>query len=105
MPNTGGWKDRHNLAITLGGFNGHSRPFETAVAQMITGWARYAQDHKKEYESAIGDDGVIGKAWLEAGKAFIDLLNGNTGRLDCGTLDAFLRDTMHENGFTEADTD
>ena len=101
MPNTGGWKDRHNTAIILGGVNSTARPFETAVAQMIVGWGRYAQDHKKEYGTPIGDDGIIGAAWLEVGKGLIDLLNGQTGRLDCGTLDAFIRDTVHENGFPD----
>jgi hypothetical protein len=41
---------------------------------------------------------VIGDAWEEIGRAILVLLNGETGRLDCGTLDAFIRDTLESEG-------
>lgn len=101
LPNTGGWKDRHDLAVLSAGMVRGAKPFETAVAQMAVGWGRYAIDHRSEYETPIGDDGVLGPEWLAVGKGLIGLLNGQTGRLDCGTVDAFIRDTVHENGFPD----
>jgi hypothetical protein len=93
MPNTGGWQDRHDAAVD--GVN--PRPFEQ-VAGMIQGWAAYACAHKARYDSPIGDDGVMGDYWESMGDALRGLLNGETGRLDCGTLDGFILKTMKEHG-------
>lgn len=46
----------------------------------------------------IGQDGVLGPAWQEIGEAIRTLLNGEAGRLDCGTLDSILLDAMQANG-------
>ena len=101
MPNTGQWQDRHDVAVLSNGYIRAAKPFESAVAQMIVGWGRYALNHKAEYESSIGDDGVLGPEWLAVGKGLLGLLNGQTGNLDCGTCDAFIRDTVHENGYPD----
>jgi hypothetical protein len=101
MPNTGGWKDRHNAAVHRSAYAQPPVKFETAIGLMVRGWQQYAKDHKAEYESPIGDDGVLGPEWLAIGKALLGLLNGQCGRFDCGTLDAFIRDTVHENGFPD----
>jgi len=71
---------------------------ESALRDMIRGWAEYAEMHETSYGSLIGNDYVLGPAWAEQGKALITLLNGVTGRFDCGTLDGFIRDTMKNNG-------
>ncbi len=93
MPNTGGWQDRHDTAIHF-----PSALKERAMVNMLTGWAEYAQEHQRRYDSVVGDDGGLGPEWEAIGDALRGLLNGETGRLDCGTLDGFILDTMKENG-------
>lgn len=65
---------------------------------MIKGWAKYAEDHRARFESPIGQDGVLGDYWESIGDALRGLLNGDCGRLDCGTLDGFILRTMAGNG-------
>jgi hypothetical protein len=61
--------------------------FEAAIVRLYGGMADYAEAHSKRYESAVvTDDYVIGDAWERLGNALHDLLNGETGRLDCATL-------------------
>jgi hypothetical protein len=57
-----------------------------------------AIDWPKGFESLIGEDYVLGPEWTQIGTAIRGLLNGETGRLDCGTLDGFILETMRENG-------
>lgn len=92
MPNTGGWQDRHDSAVTVPNI------FERGVVQMLKGWQQYAEHYRNTYEAPIGDDGVLGAYWESMGDALRGILNGETGRLDCGTLDGFILDTMKENG-------
>ena len=54
--------------------------------------------HKARFESAIGEDYVLGPQWQAIGEGLRGLLNGETGRLDCGTLDGFILATLDENG-------
>ena len=102
--NIGNWKQRHNEAITAATRGVHTT-FEGPMVRMMTGWATYAADHHNRFESAIGEDYILGVEWLKIGKALLGLLNGETGRLDCGTCDGFIRDTILENGFTEEQLD
>jgi hypothetical protein len=95
MPNTGKWQDRHDDAI----LNHHAfSPFQQPIVDMLKAWTQYAEDHKGQYDSVIGDDGVLGPEWEAIGDALRGLLNGQTGQLDCGTLDGFILNTMSENG-------
>jgi hypothetical protein len=48
---------------------------------------------------SVGEDHFLGKSWARQGFALRELLNGETGRLDCGTLDAILCDNLSEQGF------
>jgi hypothetical protein len=68
----------------------------------------YACAHKRRYGSPIGEDGVLGDAWIAAVRALAELLNGETGSIDCGTFDRHLRDLASAHGFTrdfeDADT-
>ena len=111
MPNTNGWADRHDAAWGLQGPDCHARksegnaPFlmEQAITAMAKGWALYAETHALRFGDKISEDYVLGPEWLQAGKAIRALLNGETGRLDCGTVDSFILDAIHAAGFTEAD--
>jgi hypothetical protein len=100
--NIGNWKQRHNEAIEQSSRTTHV-PFESPMVRMMTAWQVYALNHESRYESKIGDDSVLGKEWLEIGEAMLGLLNGELGYLDGGTCDAFIRDTICENGFTADD--
>lgn len=63
---------------------------ERAVSMLVTALGSYADAHRELYGSPVSDDGVIGEAHADAARAARALLNGETGRLDCGTLDALL---------------
>ena len=96
----GDWKERHNHAVTMEHLNhqtSHAR-FESALVRMLEAWARYADDHRARYESPIGDDGVLSQYWRDIGLGLRGLLNGELGRLDGGTLDGFILDTMRAEG-------
>jgi len=94
MPNTGGWQTRHDAAID----NPVTTSFESTLVKMLKGWQEYAMVHKREYDSLIGEDGVLGLEWEAIGDSLRGILNGQAGRLDCGTLDSFILNTMTENG-------
>ncbi len=98
-----GWRARHMLAIEsirlpMRGST-TSPSLEIPMVAMVKGWAAYADAHAARFHSKIGDDSVLGPAWAEMGRGLLRLLNGELGHLDAGTLDAFLRDTLVEEGF------
>ena len=93
LPNDSGWQTRHNNAAV--------RPragTEESLVAMLRGWATYAHVHKESYDSPIGDDGVLGPEWQAIGESLRGLLNGDIGRLDGGTVDSFIVDTLRDNG-------
>lgn len=102
MPNTSGWQDRHDEAIYHAGIASAPHRLlkqEFNIATMISSWAAYAETYKKDFEGQVGDDYVLGPHWESIGDGLRGLLNGDTGsRLDCGTLDGFILDTMQANG-------
>ena len=89
------WLVRHYNAI-LAPMDG-----EKNIIGILESWAGYADEHRNRFESSIGDDYVLGPPWANIGTSARDLLNGECGRLDCGTLDAFILDTLHKEGFDE----
>ena len=108
LGNTNGWQDWHNKAVTrlqyvtgvlLPDPQDAQRVFEESVTLGLQAWGRYADAHKAAYGSLIGEDGVLGLEWKRWGLSLRGLLNGNVGpRLDCGTLDAWILDTLEDNG-------
>jgi|SRR6185437_10412447 len=98
MPNTGNWQQRH-----LDGVYCLQSSVEYPLISMIRGWLEYADMNRDRYESSIGDDYVLGPEWRAIGVALRGLLIGGTGRLDCGTLDAIILDTMAEEGLLEVE--
>lgn len=95
LPDNEQWQRRHNAALCepIG-------PHELAIVGMLFGWIEYAEMHMARYESEIGHDYVLGPAWADIGQSLLTLLNGETGRLDCGTLDRVIRNFMADNGCT-----
>lgn len=93
--NSGGWKERHERAVRL------PSTTEAPIVGLLRAWSNYALEHKRRYDSSIGDDGVLGPEWQKIGEGIRGLLNGNTGRLDCGTLDSIIADTLTAEGLGE----
>jgi hypothetical protein len=86
------WPIRHAQAMAA------PRPGEYGLVHMITGWVDYADVYVERYDAPIGEDHVLGPAWQAIGEGLRTLLNGETGRLDCGSLDRLILDTMVVNG-------
>ena len=74
---------------------------ERAVVGMRKALLDYAAQYEERFGSHIGDDGVLGDCWLQIARGYLGLLNGETGRLDCGTLDGELRRWAVRFGFSE----
>ncbi len=109
LGNMNGWQDLHNnaaknfgiVAPSLHGLKPSaraSRRFEFAMVTMLDGWLGYADIYKDQYDSLIGDDGVLGPEWESIGQALLGMLNGALGRLDGGTLDGAIRKALADNG-------
>lgn len=97
--NMGDWKGRHARAVERGLRNVHGTAGLYAgdsIVQAINAWCEYASAHKRRFESEIGADYVLGDHWKAWGFALRGLLNGETGDLDCGTLDTILVDNIKE---------
>lgn len=94
--NIGDWQGRHNAAVSA-----PCAGTERALVSMLTGWLEYAAFHQDCWGDLIGNDGVLGEEWAAAGKAIHGLLNGSSGRLDCGTLSTVIHDTMMAQGVKE----
>ena len=92
--NLGDWQTRHRAALR------HPRGAEAPILGMLTSWLQYADQHREAYESGIGDDYYLGPQWASIGRSLLSVLNGDTGRLDCGTLNALIRDVLVTEGFT-----
>jgi len=89
----GSMEDLHNQACMF------PVSMERPIVKSLEAWVRYAELHYDIYEgSKIGDDGALGDFWVSWGLDMRGLLNGNTGRLHCGHLDTFIRETIIEHG-------
>lgn len=84
------WADVH--ALKIAGL--------APLPMMIRGAATYADAYASRYGSPIGEDGVLGEAWLQIASGILQLLNGETGMLDAGATDGLLRDMVRAAGFS-----
>ncbi len=85
------WANRHNSALAS------PRGFERPVVHMLRAISAYRGLHLARYESDVMDDYVIGDGVKEIAAGLRTLLNGETGRLDCGTIDAYLVEIVGES--------
>lgn len=86
-----GWDRRHNDAVIAPGRR-------EAIIPLLKAWARYADAHKSQHETLIGEDGYCGPYFEEIAHGINGLLSAELGRLDGGTLNTFIRETLAENG-------
>lgn len=85
------WKDRHTAA-TL-----NPRGPEVGIVRLLEGLHHLAAHHHERFGTRIGNDYVSGPAFRDTASALRVLLNSETGRLDCGTLDAEILALCEEN--------
>ena len=84
------WSTRHNAAVN------HPTKAEKGILD-----ACYALEAMAGSHAAISQDGVLGDCWLKILHGVRGMLNGETGRLDCGTVDGWLVRLALEHGFTD----
>ena len=84
------WATRHNMAVV------HPTKAEKGILD-----ACYALEAMADSHAAISQDGVLGDCWLKILHGVRGMLNGETGRLDCGTVDGWLVRLALEHGFTD----
>lgn len=99
------WADNHANAWAGTPFIRIVSPFEMPLKAFLRALADYADAHQARYESPIGEDYVLGEHWKQAARAFLGLLNGESGRFDCGTLDGCVRELARRAGFSPEEAD
>ena len=91
---------RHHQAIQ------NPRGIERAIVALRAGLLQYGLEYTESFEGCeLGGDAVLGDAWIDMARAYLTLLNGPTGRLDCGTLDGEVRSWAEKFGFDEKERD
>lgn len=68
------------------------RPSEKALKNLIEAWAHYANQHFIKNLRHIGEDNFLGPQFAAMGRCLLQMLNGDLGRFDGGTLDALVRE-------------
>ncbi len=90
------WLARHHVALQ------NPRGIESAIVSFRSGLLEYGLQHAVEFQGCqLGGDSFLGAAWLSMARGYLALLNGPTGRLDCGTLDGEVRRWAKGFGFEE----
>jgi hypothetical protein len=92
------WGKRHGAAWDAANYKAD---MPAGLVLMLRGWAKYADAHRERYESGVVDCGVMGPAWEAIGKQLREMLNGELGDLDAGTLDSIIGDILFSEGVTE----
>lgn len=76
--------------------------FENAIAHLIRGLVAYAEVYQARYQVPIASDVCLSVDWLKIAQGIVGLLDGDTGRFDCPTLDGTVRSCAEQAGFTLA---
>jgi hypothetical protein len=71
------------------------------VARGIASWIEMAVAYRDRFASGIGEDYVIAPLWYQQGEGLRGMLNLDMGPLDCGSLDAVIRETLLAEGWKE----
>ena len=79
----------------------HPRGFERAIVSLRSALLEYGLEYETRFDdgSKLGQDGILGDEWLQIARGYLGLLNGEAGRLDCGTLDGEVRRWAERFGF------
>ena len=92
---TNNWATRHNKAVS------HPTKAEQGIIDACYALEAMADAHAERYAAVIAEDGVLGDCWLKILHGVRGMLNGETGRLDCGTVDGWLVRLALGHGFTD----
>jgi hypothetical protein len=65
---------------------------EQGLKALITGFALYADAHRTDSDTRLGEDGYFAPHAEDMVLALLAALNFEVGRFDCGTLDGLIRD-------------
>lgn len=94
-PEAPSWLISHHRALS------EPRGGEAPVVTLRSALIQYGLCYAERFEGcSLGQDNFLGPAWLQVARGYLALLNGETGRLDCGSLDAELRDLARRFGFS-----
>ena len=89
------WLRRHHEALQ------RPRESEAGIVALRAWLLQYAVSYTSNYEGLkLGEDRYLGAALLVMAEAYLKLLNGSCGRLDCGTLDGEIRRWAEQHGFS-----
>lgn len=95
------YKERHREARIL-----PRAGYERALNNTLKGWIEYAESARSAAgrdDFEMHDDYVLGDHWAEIGYALRRLLDGETGRFDCGTFLDEITHTLTGNGYSAED--
>ena len=92
-PATGPWAERHNAAVR------RPRASEAGILKACEALRIIVTSYSEDYDDPIGNDGVLGPCWVDMARGVLGLLNGECGRLDCGTVDHYIRNLYSRQGF------
>ena len=92
-PAPGPWAERHNAAVR------RPRASEAGILKACEALRILATSYAEDNDDPIGNDGVLGPCWADMARGVLGLLNGDCGRLDCGTVDSYIRDLYTRHGF------
>lgn len=84
----------HNRAFA------HPEPgFEDALAHLVRGLIAYRAAYVERYQVEISADPALAESWAETARGILGLLDGDTGRFDCATIDGMIRSTAANAGY------
>lgn len=72
--------------------------FGHAVSQLVLSVALYADRYYREFNSTLGDDGIMGDAVGDILAGVKTLLNGPTGSLDCASMERAINVIRRHHG-------
>lgn len=93
------WASRHVAAFESPRFG------ERPIVGLFKFLADYADHHESTFGRPVGEDGVLGAEWLRILKSARQLLNGELGRLDGGSLDRLAYQLGNVAGFLDSEID
>ena len=85
------WKQNHMKAMV------EPVRFEIPISGFLKAIQDYASLYEERFEGVIGNDGVLGDGLKDIIQGLRTLLNGDCGRIDCGTIDSKLCELAERN--------
>jgi hypothetical protein len=93
------WAEDHNHAmVSSNSAYGPKGDLESSIKYLCKSIDRMRLGYEGCYESLPSDDGVLGSAYISLLHSLRTLLNGETGRIDCGTIDEWACKLLSEAG-------